>query len=103
MTWTVRLTRGAVEDLRRIEDFLIEQALRHGDTDLPLRALDSIQRELKVLHTNPFTCRKTGADPFERELIIPFGGSGFVLLFRILDQRDIAVLALRHQREDDYH
>lgn len=103
MIWAVRLTREALDDLQRIEDVLMDQALRHADLDLPLRAFNSIQRELKLLQSNPYTCRKTGSDPFERELVIPFGGSGFVALFRILDEREIAVLALRHQREDDYH
>jgi plasmid stabilization system protein ParE len=103
MTWQVRLTREAVDDLQRIEDFLIDQALRHDDFALPLRAEAAIRRELALLHTNPYTCRKADSDPFERELVIPFGHSGFVALFRILDEHEIAVLALRHQREDDWH
>jgi hypothetical protein len=56
-----------------------------------------------LLQTNPCTCRKADGDPFERELVIPFGRSGFLALFRILDEREAAVLALRHQREDDWH
>jgi plasmid stabilization system protein ParE len=103
MTWRVRLTREAVDDLRRIEDFLMDQALQHGDFTLPLRAEAAIRRELALLQTNPYTCRKAAGDPFERELVIPFGHSGFLALFRILDEREVAVLALRHQREDDWH
>lgn len=101
--YRVALTSGALEDLRRIEDFLIELALRHGDFTLPMRAVDAIREELRILARNPYTCRKTGADPRERELIIPFGSSGFVALFHVLSEHEVVVSALRHQREDDYH
>jgi hypothetical protein len=37
-----------------------------------------------------------------RELIISFGRSGFVCLFRIVNAERIEVLTLRHQREEDY-
>jgi hypothetical protein len=36
-------------------------------------------------------------------LIIPFGRSGYVALFEIVDQENIVVSAVRHQLEDDYH
>jgi plasmid stabilization system protein ParE len=101
--FSVRLTRGALEDLRRPEDFLVEQALEHGDFDLPVRAVDAIRREMRILETNPYTCRKVGNNPLERELVIPFGASGYVALFEILSDHEVAVSALRHQREDDYH
>jgi plasmid stabilization system protein ParE len=101
--FSVRLTRGALEDLQRLEDFLVEQALKHGDFDLPVRAVDAIRREMRILETNPYTCRKVGSNPLERELIIPFGASGYVALFEILSDREVAVSAFRHQREDDYH
>lgn len=51
------------------------------------------------------TCyRKAVADdPFLRELVIPFGASGYVALAEIDNERTVTVLAVRHQREDDYH
>ncbi len=103
MSFSVRLTREALEDLHRLEEFLFEQALEHGDFDLPLRAVDAIRRELKILESNPYTCRKVGSNPLERELVIPFGASGYVALFEIIGERELVVTALRHQREDDYH
>jgi len=103
VTFSVRLTRQALEELQRIEEFLIELALEHGDFDLPLRATDAICSEMRILETNPYTCRKVGSNPLERELIIPCGGSGYVALFEILSEREVAVCALRHQREDDCH
>jgi hypothetical protein len=38
-----------------------------------------------------------------RELLIPFGHSGYVALFEIDDARTVTVTAVRHQREEDYH
>ena len=103
MSYTVLLTDEALEDLQRIEQFLIELALQHGDFDLPLRAVQAISREMRILETNPYTCRKAARNSVERELVIPFGTTGFVALFEILGANEVAVAAIRHQREDDYH
>ena len=103
MSFSVRLTREALQDLQRLEDFLVEQALRHGDFELPTRAVDAIRHETRILQTNPYPCRKVGSNPLERELVIPFGGSGDVALFEIIGEHEVAVSAIRHQREDDYH
>lgn len=103
MSFSVRLTREALEDLQRLEDFLVERALERGDLDLPLRAVEAIRRELRILEVNPYTCRKAGTNSLERELVIPFGSSGYVALFEIISDHEVAVSALRHQREDDYH
>ena len=103
MTYTVVLTHEALQDLMRLEDFLVEAAMQHGDFDLPRRAVAAIRAEFKILETNPFTCRKADEDGMERELVIPFGASGYVALFRITSDREVAVAAIRHQREDDYH
>lgn len=54
----------------------------------------------------PFTCSKSlGGDgkPFLRELIIPFGASGYVALFEIENRDTLTVLAVRHTREEDCH
>jgi plasmid stabilization system protein ParE len=103
VSFSVHLTREALEDLQRLEEFLVEFAMQHGDFELPLRAIDAIQHEMRILETNPYTCRKVGGNPLERELVIPFGGSGYVALFEILSEHEVVVSAIRHQREDDYH
>lgn len=103
MSFSVHLTREALEDLQRLEEFLFELAIQHGDYDLPLRAVDAIRHEMRILETNPYTCRTAGGNPLERELVIPFGGSGYVALFEILSEHEVTVSAIRHQREDDYH
>ena len=103
MTYVVRLTREAVEDLQRLEAFPLDIALKHGDRELPDRALLAIRREFRILEANPFTCRIAFDDRLERELVIPFGASGYVALFHVVSEREIVVPAIRHQREDDYH
>lgn len=103
MTYIVRLTREAVEDLQRLEAFLIDAAFARGDWHLPGRAMTAIRTEFRILESNPFTCRIAFDDRLERELVIPFGASGYVALFHIVGDQEIVVSAIRHQREDDYH
>jgi hypothetical protein len=44
-----------------------------------------------------------GKYPFLRELVIPYGSAGYVALFEIENREFVTVLAVRHQREEDYH
>lgn len=37
-----------------------------------------------------------------RELIIPFGDSGYLMLYRYVENEPVVVLAIRHQREAGY-
>jgi len=74
-----------------------------GDFDIPARALQAIPDGIALLATSPFSCRKAGRSSFVRELIIPFGHTGYVALFEIVDSTTVIIGAIRHQREDDYH
>jgi plasmid stabilization system protein ParE len=66
--------------------------------------LDAIRSAIRLLETSPFSCRKAVSDrTFLRELLIAFGATGYVALFEIEDAKTVTVLAVRHQREDDYH
>ena len=105
VTFKVRLTRDAGADLDRLFDFLVERELARdgGDLDLPEQAMTALRAGNATLKSSPFTCRKAGKSPFLRELIIPFGRSGCVALFEIEDESIVAVVAVRHQLEDDYH
>jgi plasmid stabilization system protein ParE len=97
----VRFTPEAEADLLRLFDFLLEQDIAAAET-----ARAAIAKAIELLEVFPFTCRKAlGGDgnPFLRELIIPFGASGCVVLFEIENRDAVTVLALRHQREEDYH
>jgi plasmid stabilization system protein ParE len=101
----VRLTGEAQADLERLFDFVLERELARegGDLALAEQALEAIRAGLATLQSSPFTCRKAGSSPFLRELIIPFGRSGYVALFEIEDPADVLIVAVRHQLEDDYH
>ncbi len=105
MSFRVRFTREAQADLERLFDFVLERELVRDSGDLALaeRALLAIRAGVATLKTSPFTCRKAGQSPFQRELIIPFGRTGYVALFEIEGAVDVVITALRHQLEDDYH
>jgi plasmid stabilization system protein ParE len=105
VTFKVRLTRDAESDLDRLFDLLVERELARdgGDLNLPEQAVFALRAGMATLKSSPFTCRKAGDSPFLRELIIPFGRSGYVALFEIENDSTVAVVAIRHQREDDYH
>jgi plasmid stabilization system protein ParE len=101
MTFTVRLTKGADADIQRLIDFLVVQ-----DLAAVRRARKAIAEGMKFLRKFPFSCRKADGDmanPFLRELIIPFGGAGYVALFEIEDENSVIVIVVRHQREEDYY
>jgi hypothetical protein len=55
------------------------------------------------LAITPFSFRKAAQNPVQRELIIPFGATGYVALYEIVSPSKVVVLAVRHQREEDYH
>ncbi len=99
--YRIRFTEQAEDDLLRLYDFLLQHQLDTAD-----RALDVIKEALRLLEQFPFTCRKAadGAHgPRVRELVIPFGPAGYVALFEIDDSKTVTILAVRHQRENDYH
>lgn len=105
MSYIVLLTAEAQQDLDRLFDFVLERELALGVGDLQgaQAALEAITEGLQLLRRFPFTCRKVGASPFLRELVIPFGHAGCVALFEIVNQTTVVVAAVRHQRESDFH
>jgi len=97
--YRVRFTADAEDDLLRLYDFLLEQ-----DLDAAERAPAAIRTGIELLGSSPFSCRKAVADnPLLREFVIPFGAAGYVALFEIEGPSTVTILAVRHQREDDYH
>ncbi|GAC1041947.1 type II toxin-antitoxin system RelE/ParE family toxin [Rhizobium sp. No.120] len=99
MTFAVRYSQGALDDLERLYDYLLVR-----DIELAEKAYQAIAKATEFLENFPFSCRKASADDaFIRELVIPFGSSGYVALFEIEDSETVTILAIRHQREEDYH
>lgn len=98
MNFTVRFTPAAAEYLQRLFDFLAAQ-----DVKAARRARSAIAKGMEFLRTFPFSCRKASPEhPLLRELIISFGANGYVALFEIEDSQTVTVLAIRHQREEDF-
>jgi plasmid stabilization system protein ParE len=101
MSYRIRFTLQAEDDLLRLFDFLLEQ-----DIAVAARAETAIYKGVEVLELFPYSCRKADIEygnPFLRELLIPFGVAGYVVLFEIEDDKTVTIIAVRHQREDDYH
>ncbi len=101
MNYRIRFTVEAEDDLLRLFDFLLEQ-----DFAVAARAETAIYKAIELLEIFPFTCRKAedeGHNYFLRELLIPFGRTGYVALFEIEDEQTVTIISVRHQREEDYH
>lgn len=105
MKYTVAFSAAAADDLEQLFDFALQRELdsEAGDLEIPERAVQAIKNSMAFLESSPFACRKVGSSSFIRELIIPFGNTGYVALFEIVDSSTVIIGAIRHQREDDYH
>jgi hypothetical protein len=91
------------EDVERLEEHLVQRELASNTPDdtCLFRFRDAVARAMSILSFAPQTCRRSERHRELRELIIPFGHGGSVVLFAI---RDLAVvlLAARDQHEHDY-
>jgi hypothetical protein len=57
-----------------------------------------------VLSWSPYTCRKAELGHGRlRELIVPCGGAGYIVLFEIVDDAVVVGAVWRHRDEDDRH
>lgn len=92
----VVVTEDALFDLERIVQFLSEGG--HAESGDALAAiLDAIQ----VLERHPLIGRPV--DGTLRELVISFGRTGYVALYRFRPALPrVEILAVRHQREAGY-
>ena len=102
--FTVTLLQEGVADLQRLEDFAIERELASETPNWasPQRALDAIREGMRLLSWSPYSCRRAElGNGRSRELIVPFGASGYIVLFEIFGDA-VVVGAVRHQREEDY-
>ena len=94
----VIITQGATNGLERCRLFLVEK-----NPQAARRAGQAIERQFTLLETNPDSGRPLDDLPELRELIVAFGESGYVALYRHELESDTAyVLAFRHQKEAGY-
>jgi len=104
MSFVVELAPSAEADLERLFDFLLDQAETTEDLDRAQEAIEAVRAAAQHrLAVTPFSFRKAAQNPAQRELIIPFGATGYVALYEIVSASKVVVLAVRHQREEDYH
>jgi addiction module RelE/StbE family toxin len=89
-------TAGALRDLERLADFLIE-----ADAAIALQVMELIVEAVEVLANHPLIGRKV--EKGYRELVISSGHSGYIALYSYERQYDtVLILAVRHQREAGY-
>jgi len=74
------------------------QFLRDKNPDAALSAVEAIQSAVNNLTAHPLVGRRVESEL--RELIVSYGHSGYVALYRFVVSRDeVRILAIRHQRE----
>ncbi len=94
----VIVTEGAARGLERCRLFLREKS-----PSAALRAGQAIERQFARLETSHNVGRPFPELPELRELVIDFGDSGYVALYRYEASSDtVYVLAFRHQKEAGY-
>ena len=94
----VIITEGAAQGLERCRRFLAEK-----NPQAAKRAGQAIEHQFALLETEPGIGRPLDDLPELRELIIPFGDTGYIALYRYeVNVDSIYVLAFRHQREAGY-
>jgi plasmid stabilization system protein ParE len=104
MSFVVELSPTAEADLERLFDFLLDQAETSEDLDRAQAAINAIRAAAQHrLAVTPYSFRKAAQNPAQRELIIPFGGTGYLALYEIVSASKVLVLAVRHQCEEDHH
>ena len=89
-------TQNALANIERAFEYLAEK-----DPRAALAAASAIREAVDVLARHPLIGRRVESEL--RELVISFGRSGYVALYRFVPSEDrVRVLAIRHQRELDY-
>lgn len=94
----VRLSARALADLARLHQILVIK-----DKDAAKRAVLAIREAFLPLARFPLMGRPVDDSQDLRELVIDFGASGYLALYRFEIGLDVVtILAIKHQREDDY-
>lgn len=89
-------SRRGLDHLERSFEYL-----REHDPQAAMRAATAIRSAVSMLADHPLVGRPVAGEL--RELVISFGKTGYLALYRFLPHLDdVRVLAIRHQRELDY-
>ena len=88
---------AALRDVDRLHHFIVEK-----NASAAREAIKAIRTHVNILAQQPGSGRPAAQmEPEFRERIIPFGGSGYIALYRY-DGEQAVILAVRHQREAGY-
>lgn len=90
---TIIWSRKTEADLHRVYSVLAPKNLKAAK-----RCVSTIADTLNLLPDNPHMGRPSQLGGYEREIIIGYGGSGYVCTYRVFDS-DIIILRIWHQRE----
>jgi plasmid stabilization system protein ParE len=91
------LAEAAAIDLERLTDFLLERFPVDA-----VQTVDLITDALNILESHPRIGRPV--DFGLRKLVISRGTTGYLALYEYDETADLClVMAVRHQREQDYH
>ena len=94
----VIITEGAVVGLEKCRVFL-----RQKNPLAAKRAAQKISYNLELLDKHPDIGRPLNDTPELRELVIEFGDSGYIALYRYKPKENtVYILAFRHQKEAGY-
>ncbi|SMF68075.1 Plasmid stabilization system protein ParE [Xaviernesmea oryzae] len=100
----VIVTRGAILGIERCRTFL-----KKAGVQVSRRASDAISRQFALLETSPEIGRPFQHNAELRELLIPFGASGYIALYRYEPDGDAVMFwpsairgksAIRRRRAD---
>ena len=92
------LTPIAIEDSERLRLFL-----RKKNPIAAQRATTAIREAIRSLAIYPQANRARADNSRLRELIIPFGDSGYIALYEYIVAQDVVyVLGIKHKREHDF-
>lgn len=92
---SVKYSAQSIADLRRLHDFLAQQ-----DPEVARRAISVIRDALQKIAVMPERFRPVEGKMYHREAIIDFGSSGYIARFRHMPNGDIAIVRIKHQKED---
>jgi len=94
----VRLSVRAQSDISRLHAFLLKK-----DSNAAKRAVLAIREAFMPLEQSHMVGRPVENYDTLRELVIDFGATGYLALYRFEPSLDVVtILAIKHQREDGY-
>ena len=93
----IEYAQNALSDIKRLVDFLME-----SDATTALETFDIINEAVQILRRHPDIGRSTRSAG-KRELVISRSKTGYVAIYKFDKLADIVViLAIKHQREDNF-